>query len=269
MSFENQHTINNEIAPHIHWGHFGTIMTAIVLLAGMTWVSKPELFQFNKEVAASDASVPHYYAYEASPDDIKPLVAGATTNPGPQVINDDGSVSPIDVGQVLGASTKDVVLSLDDIKVNEVSNSQLAAQKYFSDSKIIETSPVDSADFESALSSGDQTLINKQADKLISVRDSLQKIPVSTDLAKLQKLKILQYNSAIAVLQNFTQADQNPQLVGGSLSQFIKSQQELDNEAALIAKKYNLDPLTIGGSTDSSIQVGTAQAVDVVSASLK
>src|SRR2546430_245728 len=93
----------------IHWGHFGTILAAIVLLLGLAWMKQPQLFSFKKtSYVAADHNIPQYYAYVAPPEDQpKPAVAGATTNPGPMVINEDGTVSPVDMGQVLGASTQD------------------------------------------------------------------------------------------------------------------------------------------------------------------
>jgi hypothetical protein len=268
MELENQQIINNEIAPHIHWGHFGTIITAIVLLAGMTWVSKPELFQFDNKVAAADSDVPHYYAYEVPAEDIKPLVAGATTNPGPQIINEDGSISPIEAGQVLGASTQGVTLSLDSIEVKNIPDSKEAMQKYFDDTKGVEVSPVNNLEFETALSSANQSLINQQAIKLASVVSTLKKFPVPLSLTKLHKIKIIQYQTAIGVLQNFTQADNNPQLIGNFLQQFLKSQQDLNDEANSIVQKFNLDPLAVGGIPTTDAVTGASQGVSDAASAL-
>lgn len=235
-----------EAAPQIQWGHFGTIILVAFLLLGMSWFKNPALFTFHKtqnSVAASD--VAHYYAYVPSAEDLpQPAVLGAATTDGPQIIGDDGTVHSVDLGQVLGASTQDVVLSLDSIKVNAVPDSQQAIQKYFSDAQTIENGSISNTDFAAALNSGDQTQINQQAQKITVTRDALLKLLVPQSLVKLQKLKIIQYNSTIAMLQNFTQADQNPDLVNSSMQEFLKSQQDLDTENIAVAQKYpNDDPL--------------------------
>ncbi len=142
------------------------------------------------------------------------------------------------MGQVLAASTQGVQLSLSDVKVNAVAESSAAIKKYFSGAQAIESGAVGDTNFASALTSGDQSQINQQAQKLITVRDGLLKLPTPQGLVKLQQLKIIQYNSAIALLQNFTQVDQNPEVVNEDLQQFIKSQQDLDAENIIAAQRY-------------------------------
>jgi len=257
----------NTQTENIHWGHFAVILSSLVLLVGVTWLSKPELFNFKKSPTASSANVPHYYAYQDTTSN-QPQVLGASTNEGPQIINEDGSISPVDMGQVLGASTQDVQLSLDDISVKVIPDSSNSVQKYFSDDKAIEVSPVDDADFEAALTSGDQSQINAQAQKLIGVRDALQKLSVPEGLVKLDKLKIIQYNAAISILQNFTQADNDPQLVGDNLQQFLKSQQDLDDEIAAVAQKYNLTPEAIGATGDIAAIEGAQQGLQSASSAI-
>lgn len=238
----------SQTSSSISWGHFGIIMMAMVLVVGMSWMEKPDLFNFHKasDLALAQQNAPHYYAYVPPASDQQPEVLGANTNPtGPSIINDDGSVSPVDMGQILGASTQDVQLSLDSVKVNQVPDSNEAISKYFTQAKAIEISSVDTVAFQSALTSNDQTQINQQAQKLIGVRDALQKLLVPQGLVKLQQLKIIQYSSAVILLQNFSQADSNPTLVDQNLMQFIKSQQDLDTENVSIAQKYgSLDPMT-------------------------
>ena len=136
---------SSEISPHIRWGHFGIIMAAIVLLAGITWMEKPQLFSLNKNLAAAgNADVPHYYAYVPPPEDQpQPEVLGANTNAGPSIINEDGSVTPVDAGQVLGTNTQDAQVSLDSITVSSVPDSGAAIQKYLSDDRAIEVSPIE------------------------------------------------------------------------------------------------------------------------------
>jgi hypothetical protein len=243
MSNYNLEIQSSQINPPIHWGHFGAVMMAMVLVLGMSWMEKPDLFSFKNNAAAQDQNVPHYYAYVPPVSDDQPQVLGASTNPGPQIINDDGSVSPVDAGQVLAASTQDVTLSLDSVQVNQVPDSNNAITKYFTQAQAIEISPVDTAEFQSALTSNDQNQINQQAQKLAGVRDALQKLSVPQSLVNLQKLKIIQYTSAINLLQNFSQADSNPTLVDQNLMQFIKSQQDLDTENVSVAQKFGaLDP---------------------------
>ncbi|MEK7161540.1 MAG: hypothetical protein AAB729_02515, partial [Patescibacteria group bacterium] len=103
----------------------------------------------------------------------------------------------------------------------------------------------DTGEFETALSSGNQQLINAQAQKLNAVKEALQKLFVPQSLVKLQKLKIIQYSASVGVLQNFTQADTNPELVGKYLQEFLKSQQDLDTENTLVAEKFNLTDVQI------------------------
>ncbi len=235
------------------------VMSSMVLLLGMAWMQQPQLFKFNKVPALVEyADVPKYYAYVQPAEDNVPLVAGANTNDGPSVINDDGTVSQVDMGQVLGASTEGVVLSLDEVKVNAIPDTPVAIQKYFADSKLVETGPIDNSDFEAALSSSNQVLIDVQAKKLTGIKDALQKLSVPTGLVKLHKLKIIQYGAAIAVLENFTQADQNPELVGSNLQNFLKSQQDIDAENASVAQKYPSDvPIEI------SVTAASPQTTDL------
>lgn len=265
----NESQIQTQISPSIHWGHFGAVMMVMVLVLGMSWMEKPDLFSLKKNTAIDNQNAPRYYAYVPPASDRQPEVLGANTQPaGPSVINDDGTVSPVDVGQVLAASTQDVQLSLDSVKVNQVSDSDVAIAKYFSGAKAIEINSVDSVAFQSALTSNDQNQINQQAQKITGVRDALQKLAVPQSLVKLQKLKIVQYTSAINLLQNFSQADSNPTLVVQNLQDFIKSQQDMDNENIAVAQKYGaLDPASSlyidsmnqdlsQSATDDSAQVG-------------
>jgi len=229
----------------VHLGHLGAISLVMVILLGISWMKNPQLFSFDKSKTAKASlslDVPVYYAYVPSEELNLPLVAGASTDQGPSIINEDGSVSPaVDVGEVLGASTADVVLSLEDVQVKTVDDSPEAVANYFNVAKTIELGPVDDASFEEALSSGNQTNINSQAQKLTNLKDALQKLSVPQSLVRLQKLKIIQYTAAIGILQNFTQADENPELVGKYLGEFLKSQQDLDSENKIIAEKYSAE----------------------------
>ncbi len=238
---ENIQTTNLEqpSAP-INFGHLSVVMFSLLVLLGLTWLKQPQLFSIKKSNSVAENNAPKYYAYVQPEGDIMPLVAGANTNDGPSVINEDGTVSQVDMGEVLGASTEGVVLSLDEVKVNAVSDSTEAIKKYFADANSIEAGVVDTGEFETALSSNNQKLIDTQAQKLNAVKDALQKLSVPQSLVKLQKLKIIQYSASVGVLQNFTQADTNPELVGKYLQEFLKSQQDLDTENSLVAEKFNL-----------------------------
>jgi hypothetical protein len=251
MEYTNTNSLSQNSA-QIHWGHFAIVLGAFVLILGMSYMEKPELFNLNKPAVVAD-DAPHYYAYVTPAEDLpQPEVLGASTNQGPSLINEDGTVSPVDMGQVLGAATQDVTLPLDDFKVVTVPNTTQTINKYISATQAIENGPIDNAAFETALSSNDQTLINQQADKLITIRDGLKKVSVPVGFEKFHQLTVAQYTAAIGVLQNFTQADTNPELVGQYLNQFLKSQQDLDTEASAVAQKYNIDPTLLGAVGDTA-----------------
>jgi hypothetical protein len=256
----------------LHWGHFSLIMASVVLLIGMSWMEKPELFSFHQNnQTASSSAVPHYYAYVAP---ATPEVLGASTDPtsqnqGPMLINEDGTVSPaLGAGQVLGASTQIADLSSDNINVTSIPDSNAAELKFLSASQAIEIGPIDGEAFETALASNNQTLINRQAQTLTNIRDALLKLPVPEGLVTFDKLTILQYNSAIGLLQNFTQANADPELVANYLQDFMASQLNLETEATNDEQKYNLDPslfaignIEVASSTLSDLQSGTESVV--------
>jgi len=229
----------------VNLGHLGVVVFSLLLLLGMTWLKQPQLFSIKKSVSMATNDAPKYYAYVQPAEDAVPLVAGASTNDGPSVINEDGSVSQVDMGEVLGAATEGVVLSLDDIKIKTIPDSFEAAKNYFLEVNNIENKSLNNAEFETALSSNNQNLINQQAQKLTAISEALQKVSAPTSLAKLHKLKIVQFNSTVGVLENFTQADNNPELVGKYLQEFLKSQEDLDSENALVAEKFNLSDVEI------------------------
>ena len=262
MQTINSSIPSSEISAHIHWGHFATVVGVMVLLVGMTWLSKPEFFSLkNNSTVAADPNAPHYYAYVPPADDLpQPEVLGASTNEGPSIINEDGTVSPADTsGEVLGASTNDPQLSLDSITVATVPDSDASIKRYLSDDQAIETGPIESGGFDEALSSGDQNLMNQQVARLTPIRNALQKIKVPAGFLTLEKLKIIQYNSAIALLQNFGQMNQNPQLVGQGLQDYLTSQQQLSDEINSVAQKYNLDPNSIGPAGEATVLAGAVQ----------
>lgn len=244
---ENQNFFHTQQAESgITWGNFSAILFVMLLLLGATWIKQPQLFSLNKSKTTQTdlADAPRYYAYEDTVP-AEPLVAGANTEDSIGVINEDGSVVPVSMGEVLGASTEGVQLSLDDIKIKTLADSPEEMKKYFASAERIEAGPIENGEFESALSSGDQQRIDRQAQALTDIRDQLQLLPAPKSFEKLHKLKIIQYNAAIGVLQNFTKADDNPELVGNYLQQFLKSQQDLDSENTALAQKFNLSELAI------------------------
>jgi hypothetical protein len=264
MNDTNSETTPNQ--PSIHFGHLGIIALSVFLLLGFSYMEKPQLFSFKKtNTALADANIPHYYPYVTpAADQPQPEVLGASTDQGPQIIGDDGTVQSVSLGQVLAASTDGVQLSLDSVQVNTVPDSAAAIQQYFTQSQKIEGGMAGDTDFASALNSGDQTQINAQAQKITAMVAALQKLPVPQSLAQLQKLQIIQYNSAIQMLQNFTNADQNPDQITQDTEQFLKSEQDLETESANIAQKFpTMDPLA-GAYVDSNgnlLPTPTPQAV--------
>lgn len=238
----------NQPVEHVHFGHLSAVLFVAVLLVGFSWLKNPQLFSiFQKQtVVADNSDVPQYYAYVPPASVEQPLVAGASTQTdgGPMVINEDGSVtSAVDAGSVLGDSTaaSATELSLAQIQVTQIPDSPEAFQNYISQSGAIENGFINNSDFEAALSSGDQTQINAQALKLQTIVDNLEKLQVPASFVNLQKLKILQYSDGVLLLNNFTDADNNPQLVGQYLTEFMQSQDDLSNESVALEQKYNID----------------------------
>ena len=234
INFQSETPVQSQA---LHFGHLGVIALALVLLGGVSYMEKPQLFSFKKTIQVADANVPHYYPYVAPVDDQPQVLGASTDNAGPEIIGDDGTVEPVDMGQVLGASTQGVELSINEIKVNTVADSTASIQTYFTDAQNIESNTINNSDFASALASGDPTQISQQVQKLAAINTALQKLQVPQSLVQLQKLKVIQYNSAIALLQDYAQTNQNPDQINSDLQQFLKSQQDLDTENIADAQK--------------------------------
>ncbi len=251
---------------HLHFGHFGLIALTAIFLVGVSYMKNPDMFNLHPASLVVDPSlVPRYYAYVTPEEFQQPLVAGASTEgPGVSIINEDGSVTPVDTGEVLGMSTQDVQLSLDQISVNEISDSDAAIKAYFAQAETAESGYINNADFQTALISANQNQINNQAEKLEAIITSLQKLSVPQSLVRLQKLKIAQYQAGIGLLHNFTQADSNPLLVGQYLDQFLKSQQDMDNEMLAAQQKYGIDlGISLAGSSLNTLpQEGNQTGAD-------
>ncbi len=240
----NQNLIEIENEP-LHFGHLGAIFSVALLLLGISWFKHPDLFQFGKESqnSALVSSLPRYYAYETPAELNQPLVAGASTQgQGPMIIGEDGSLTPAtDVGDVLGLSTEDYNLTLEQIKVTKIVPATLENQKeYINITNALENEFVNTQSFQEALVSLDQRQIDAQVKKIEKVIASLNEFSVPDKLLQLHKLKLLQYHAAIIILKNFTQADSNPELVSTALSVFLKAQQDIDGELEIIQKTLTI-----------------------------
>lgn len=240
---EETNTNTSDIRSVVTPSQIALIVVAVIALLGMTWLKRPELFSFaaTKTAADSELNLPRYYAYEPSAEDAIPMVAGASTEAaGPSIINEDGSITPaVELGDVLGANIS-VALPLEQVRVTEVSDTQDAIAEYVRKSQDVEANHINSADFSNALASANQSLIDEQAAKMYTIKNSLQKLAVPTSLVRLHKLKIVQYDAAAEVLKNFTMADSNPEYVMQNLNVFLKSQQDLEAEAQALSQKLNL-----------------------------
>lgn len=238
---QQESSFTGQTAP-VHWGHFALIVSAAVMLLGVTWLKNPQGFFPKSQPVAERTDLPRYYAYvedSALPDG--PRVAGANTiNPDlPSVLNEDGSVSPtISVGDVLGVSTDDLTAMAVQLKVMVIPDSDAAIKDYMAWTQAHELDAIDSYGLENALSSTDQTQLNAQAEKFQKIKDELLSKAVPQSLVKLHKLKILQYQAGINLFKSFTRADDNPEQLQRDLGIFTQAQQEMENEAVVIGQKY-------------------------------
>lgn len=228
---------------HLHFGHFGTVLSVAILLLGISWFKQPLLFEnvFSRQSprSAQERNLPKYYAYVAPTETNAPMVAGAQTINGPAILNEDGTFSPaMSAGEILGVNSQDAELDASKILVKETPDSQEAIQKYVSDVQNLELGYIDNAEFETALSSQDEKKIKEQANKFLELKNKLSEQPVPASFVKLHKLKILQYSAAIELLNNFNQADSNPELVSRSLGIFLETQQQQEAEASLVGQKF-------------------------------
>lgn len=237
---EKSNFTNQPVA--VHWGHFVFVVGTAVALLGVTWLKDPQSFFPKTKSAAFRADLPRYYAYiddTALPNG--PQVAGASDiNPDlPSVLNEDGSISPtISVGDVLGVSTDDLTAMAAQLKVMVVPDSDNTIKDYMAWTQAHELDAIDSYGLENALSSADQTQLNAQAEKFQTIKDELLAKAVPQSLAKLHKLKILQYQAGINLFKSFTKADDNPEQLQRDLGIFTQAQQEMENEAVVIGQKY-------------------------------
>lgn len=252
MSISNEANANFETIEqkdHFTFSQLTLVASVAVLLLGITWMKQPQFFTVFKSNSQniSKAQLPRYYAYSPPSELTEPLVAGASTeNQGPMVINEDGSLSPVlDSGKVLGALIGNEQLDLGSITVKTIPDSDGAIQEYFSKTSTIENNRLNDVEFENALTSGNQAQINKEAETLLGIKNELMGTQVPESLAKLHKLKIIQYQAGIDILNNFTKTDENPELVGQYLGRFLKAQQDLDAENSAVTKKFNLNQINL------------------------
>lgn len=233
-----------ESKEHFSFGHLGLVLSVAVLLIGISWMKNPDLFDVFKSKpvnSAISASLPRYYAYQPPASASQSLVAGATTqDQGPMLINEDGSLSPaVSAGDVLGMNTDDVVLNIDAIAVKQIADSEESIKAYIASVQEIEGGYLDSIQFEAALASGNQAEIDKQAEQVKQITDRLLPLAVPSSLVNLHKLKFLQYQAALEILKNFTQADENPELITKNLSIFLKTEQQIQAEVVQLKNKLD------------------------------
>lgn len=241
---ENQN-YNQEITiEHFHFGHLSAVFGVAILLLGISWLKQPLLFKniFSKQnlQSAKEKKLPKYYAYAPPAEINAPMVAGAQTINGPAILNEDGTFSPaLSAGEVLGVSTKEAELDANKIFVKEIPDNESAIKKYVTDVQNLEIGYIDNAEFESALSSRNEEKLKLQAEKFLKLKEKLLEQLVPSSLVSLHKYKIMQYSAAIELLNNFTQADTNPELLSKSLGLFLQAQQQQEVEAASLSLKYN------------------------------
>ncbi len=232
--------------------HFLLIAGVAGVLATFTLVGQPQwLKQITEKKPTAVES--KYYAYV--PDSTSPQVLGADSKfDGPSVINEDGSISPaVDIGSVLGVSTEDIQVSMQDIPVNTMPTTVEKVQTYFSYMEK-EEEDLNAVDFGTALTSSNPAVTAAQVQKLQTFINHLKTIAVPTDLVKLHKLRLIQYQAAMKVLQNYSQLSSNPELVNQQLGIFLETQSEQNDELLALEQKYNLQgPI----ASDSNINLTT------------
>lgn len=225
----------------LHLGHLASVFFVALFLLSVTWFKQPELFNFSKhEATVSSANLPKYYAYETPAELNQPLVAGASTaGQGPMIIGEDGSLSDArDIGNVLGLSTEEYNLELDKIKVNKLVPATVENEKaYLLRTDELENEFINTQSFQTALTNLDQKLIDEEVVKVEKIISSLNTLAVPESLQLLHKYKLIQYQSAVVILQNFINADANPELVGSALGVFLKAQQDIESQLEIIQKQ--------------------------------
>lgn len=219
----------------LHFGHLGLIVVVMLFLVGISWMKNPKLFDFifqdqdPKQVSSIER--PSYYTY--AQENPPPLVAGTNTNyNGPSIINEDGSITPAldlnDMGEILGVTSEDIDVS--NINVNTVVDSKENFELYINQTENIESSYINNSEFEVAISSGRADLIKQQESKLQSILEGLKDLQIPNSFATLHKLKLLQYEASIKILQNFLEETANPQILTKALGEFLQIQMLLESE---------------------------------------
>ncbi len=237
---------NQSANSNLSFNHFALIAGVAVTLLGFSWMKNPEIFSrlFSKAAPSKieDQARVAYYPYVAK-ENSEPTVAGASTQAaGPSILNEDGSLSPVfDFGSVLGVNTEQISADAESIKVITVADSPAGIEDFIKSSQKVESELINVVSFEQALSSQDQQQINHEADKLSQVLVSLKTTPVPASFARLQKLKILQYQVAIQMLKNYTSVDNNPEQALNDLGVFMESQKMMGDELVRLNQQYNLE----------------------------
>lgn len=206
------------------------MLAVFFLLSGMLALRSPEVFtkllKNNENNQKKVSELIHYYPYQA-PE--QPQVLGATSIPdGPSIIGDDGTIQSVaDMGEVLGASTEDLDLNLDNIKIkNSANTDKQSIQKYIAESNDLENQSLDTTFLEQAMTSKDQKLMGEQIDSLNKIIDKLYSMEVPEPASRLHKIKILHYQSALHLLKNIASLDDNPDQTINDLSLFASTQSE-------------------------------------------
>jgi hypothetical protein len=225
-------------------GHIALIAGVLLLLGVFLFVKDPQYFKINfHHASAPSAQAAIASRYQPYVPAVQPAVLGASTldSQGPEVLQEDGSVaSASDPGAVLGANTQQLETDLAAINVKTVASTSAGVDNYLQSMSYWESTSIDQTQFEAALTSKNPAQINTQIQKMQTMLYYLENMTVPADAAQLHKLKIAQYRSSVTLLQNFSQADSNPQLVTDQLGVFLQSQEQQDQEAAALRQKYNL-----------------------------
>ncbi len=222
----------SEIKTQFNRGHFGLIAIALIVLGGLSIAQGHNVFsKFSKSDTKEGSGL--YYAYVSEP---VPNVLGDDTIPdGPSVINEDGTVSSLnDFGDVLGSNSDSPDIDVEAIAVN-ISSDKWTVKDYL-DATFLAESAIKPGEFETALVSNDAAQTAAQIQLLRSVQIKLQQMSVPDFAVKLHKLKIAQYMTAVDLLNNYYQADSNPEYVSEKLNQFIDMQKLQETETQNLLK---------------------------------
>ncbi len=226
----------SEIKTQFTLGHITVVAVAVVILGGLTMVHQWDRVSgyFDEVDVVADASTSLYYPYVAP---VVPQVLGDDTIPdGPSVLGEDGKIATLNnLGDVLGATSEDVQIDIDAIKVKTVADTAMDMELYWDKVFLVE-SVITPGDFETTLTSNDEAKIAAQVEKFKSVQTELRNMEVPERAKTLQQLKIAQYDAASNLLSNFYQINSNAEYVSSHLTLFMGLQQKQETEAQKLLK---------------------------------